>query len=48
MLYTNYDNIRKKGAKSFSKKVREPLNFVKNRSKKIIVDFFGVIYVIQN
>jgi hypothetical protein len=34
MPYTNVDIFREKGAKSFSKQVWEPLNFIKKRIKK--------------
>jgi hypothetical protein len=34
MSYTNVDIFRKKGTKSFSKKVWKPLNFMKNLVKK--------------
>jgi hypothetical protein len=34
MPYTNVDIFREKGAKSFSKKVWEPLNFMKKCVKK--------------
>jgi hypothetical protein len=42
MSYTNVDIFREKGAKSFSKKVWGPLNFMKKLVKKIIGDFFVV------
>jgi hypothetical protein len=35
--------FEKKGAKSFSKKVWKPLNFMKKWAKKITVGFFVVI-----
>jgi hypothetical protein len=44
MPYTNVDIFREKWAKSFSKKVWEPLNFMKKFSKKIIVDFFWLSF----
>jgi hypothetical protein len=34
MPYTNIDIFREKKAKSFSEKIWEPLNFLKNVSKK--------------
>jgi hypothetical protein len=43
MPYTNVDIFREKGAKSFSKKVWEPLNFMKKWVKKNGLDFFVVI-----
>jgi hypothetical protein len=36
--YTNVDIFREKGAQSFSKKVWEPLNFMKKWVKKVIVE----------
>jgi hypothetical protein len=38
MPYTNVDIFGEKGGKSFSKKVWEPLNFMKKWVKKIIVE----------
>jgi hypothetical protein len=34
MPYTNVDIFREKGAQSFSKKVWEPLNFIKKMGQK--------------
>jgi hypothetical protein len=34
MPYTNVDIFREKGAKSFSKKVWKPLNFIKKMGQK--------------
>jgi hypothetical protein len=45
--YTNVDIFREKWAKSFSKKVSEPQNFMKKWVKKMIVDFF-CCHLIQN
>jgi hypothetical protein len=47
MPYTNVDIFREKGAKRFSKKVWEPLNFMKKWVKKIIAAFF-CCHLIQN
>jgi hypothetical protein len=43
MVCQNVDIFRENGGKSFSKKVWEPLNFMKNWVKKIVVGFFVVI-----
>jgi hypothetical protein len=43
MPCTNVDIFREKGAKSFSKKVWEPLNLMKKWVKKIMLTFFIVI-----
>jgi hypothetical protein len=48
MLYTNVDIFRERGAKSFSKKVWGPLNFMKKWVKKLIVDFFVFIIEPEN
>jgi hypothetical protein len=42
MPYTTVDIFREKGDKSLSKKVWEPLNFMKKYVKKITVEFFVV------
>jgi hypothetical protein len=39
MPYTNVNVFREKRGKTFSKKVWEPLNFMKKWVKKIIADF---------
>jgi hypothetical protein len=39
MPYTDVDIFREKRGKSFSKKVWEPLNFMKKWVKKVIIDF---------
>jgi hypothetical protein len=40
MPHTNVDLFREKGAKSFPKKVWEPLNIMKKWVKSITVEFF--------
>jgi hypothetical protein len=40
MPHTNVDIFQEKGTKHFSKKVWEPLNFMKKMGQKIRVDFF--------
>jgi hypothetical protein len=47
MSYTNDDIFPEKGGEGFSKKVWEPLNFMKKYVKKIIVDLF-CYHLIQN
>jgi hypothetical protein len=42
MPFTNVDIFREKGAKSFSKKVWEPLNFMKKMGQKnvfVVISF---------
>jgi hypothetical protein len=48
MPYTNVDIFREKGLKVSKKTLGATEFYEKNGSKKIMVDFFVVIYLIQN